>query len=391
MAVIKSFLEMTKKTSLFFFLLLFSFCSSSDQQSESLQIVTTTNVNSENEIVEDASDETTTTTLRQLSTSDYYDQMEFSISQDYFAQEIVVSNDVPQSIVDEYIEVQSLMNETIGSYNRYVMIIYTDNENSENVFKKLKEIHWPHELNIVDGYIVAAGCLTGSGYEINPPDVYAICLMDYKFVNNPHEAIERGLSDGQRKALLYHGWVHEYFHRYQRGYHRELNMGTPEVGTPSWWIEGAAIVFPNIWLSQNYQSISTFAGLEFQDVNVEGMDLNNWYKSIRRSAQGKSFPGDGCANYEFGVNDEQYETMRCFIGIANAYLAYITSYQTVWVDIPSDIYELGFAKSFEKHVGMTMDEFYIDFNAFLRDGDPESNPPEGFWPTEPINSFVSFP
>ena len=181
MAVIKSFLEMTKKASLFFFLLLFSICSSSDQQSDGSQIVTTTNVNSENEIVEDASDETTTTTLRQLSTSDYYDQMEFSISQDYFAQEIVVSNDVPQSIVDEYIEVQSLMNETIGSYNRYVMIIYTDNENSENVFKKLNEIHWPHELNIVDGYIVAAGCLTGSGYEVSPPDVYAICLMDYRF------------------------------------------------------------------------------------------------------------------------------------------------------------------------------------------------------------------
>lgn len=374
-------LVMTKSILLIPLFFLFSLCSNPTETQEPFFNQTTD---------ENPEETNATVPTKEFIISDYFDEMEFSVPQDYFAQEILVSEDVPQYVVDEYIEVQSLLNETVGSYNRYLMIIYTDNENSKNIFKRLEEVHWPFELNIVDGYLIASGCLTGSGYELNPPDVYALCLMDYNFVNNPHESIERGLSEAQRKAILYHGYIHEYFHRYQRAYHRELNMGTPEVGTPMWWIEGAAIVFPNIWLSQNYQNISAFEGLGFYDVNVEGMDLNSWYAWTKKEAMGVS-DYDRCNNYEFGKNEEQYETAQCFIGMANAYLAYITSYQTVWVDIPSDIYELGFAKSFEKHVGMTMDEFYVKFNAFLREGNPDDLPPEGFWPTEPINSFVSFP
>ena len=62
----------------------------------------------------------------------------------------------------------------------------------------------------------------------------------------------------------------------------------------------------------------------------------------------------------------------------------------LWVDIPSDYYELGFERSFEKHTSMTLDEFYVKFNAFIREADP-NNPPEGFFPKEPIDSYVTFP
>ena len=38
---------------------------------------------------------------------------------------------------------------------------------------------------------------------------------------------------------------------------------------------------------------------------------------------------------------------------------------------------------------MTLSEFYEQFNAFLRQTDP-NNPPEGFFPDEDIKSFVDF-
>ena len=46
--------------------------------------------------------------------------------------------------------------------------------------------------------------------------------------------------------------------------------------------------------------------------------------------------------------------------MATAYLAYLTLYKTVWIDILRDYYELGFCGSFEKHVGMTKQVFYDD-------------------------------
>jgi diadenosine tetraphosphate (Ap4A) HIT family hydrolase len=146
-------------------------------------------------------------------------------------------------------------------------------------------------------------------------------------------------------------------------------MGGPDDDTPAWWIEGAAIVFPNIWLRNNWQNFSVFRGLSFSDVDVEGMDLERWYRDTKRAAQGVSHQGNRCNDYVFGPAEESYETMRCFLGMANAYLAYLTSFQMVWVSIPNDVYDLGFEKSFRKHTNMSLQEFYEKCNAMKRDRD----------------------
>ena len=168
-------------------------------------------------------------------------------------------------------------------------------------FDKLKEIHWDQELTIIDGYLVGAGCLTGSGdWQVFPPDPYALCIMDYDFIEYPHNTAEWDASLAKRRAIIYHGWAHEYFHRYQRAFHYELNMGNLDtVDTHVWWIEGAAIVFPNIWLNQSWQNIDLFQGLSFDDVNVEGINLDEWYKNSRKAAQGQSHADDRCNNYMF--------------------------------------------------------------------------------------------
>ena len=54
--------------------------------------------------------------------------------------------------------------------------------------------------------------------------------------------------------------------------------------------------------------------------------------------------------------------------MAAPYLATLTSWQTVWIDIPRDFYdlELGFWGAIEKYTGMDTQTFYDNFNAFLR-------------------------
>ena len=323
----------------------------------------------------------------------HYIAVEYDKPQNVLAQEIVVATDVPQTIVDEYYEIQTMLNSVIGSYNRYVTVITTTNEYSQPVFDKLKEIHWDQELNIVNGYLVGAGCLTASGHwQVFPPDPYSLCIMDYDFLEYPHGTKEWNAPLPYRRAIIYHGYAHEYFHRYQRSYHYELNMGNLDsVDTPVWWIEGAAILFPNIWLNQNWQEIKLFKGLSFSDIDVEGVNLDMWYKNSRREAQGVFEDDTRCNNYMMTELDRSYDTSGfCFIGIANAYLAYITSYETVWVDIPKDIYDLTFEGSFQKHTNMTLDEFYDKFNSFMRDGDPDDLPPPGFFPDKPISEIVDF-
>lgn len=392
-----------KKTSLFLFLLLIT-CSGAqdeivDSQDSSDNIVEDTIVAevTPTDAIEDNDSENTNSSDGCSEKTEvhkcHYIEVEFDKPQQGFSQEIVVATDVPQTVVDEFYEIHTMLNDVIGAYNRYVTVVTTSNEFSQPVFDKLKEIHWDQELTIIDGYLVGAGCLTGSGdWQVFPPDPYALCIMDYDFIEYPHDTAEWDASLAKRRAIIYHGWAHEYFHRYQRAFHYELNMGNLDtVDTHVWWIEGAAIVFPNIWLNQSWQNIDLFQGLSFDDVNVEGINLDEWYKNSRKAAQGQSHADDRCNNYMFSKLDISYDTSGfCFIGIANAYLAYLTSYEVVWVDIPKDIYELSFEGSFEKHTGMTTDEFFEKFNSFMRQGDPNDPPPDGFFPDKPISEVVNF-
>ena len=80
-----------------------------------------------------------------------------------------------------------------------------------------------------------------------------------------------------------------------------------------------------------------------------------------------------------------------------SYLMYITSPQIALVDIMEDNWTLGFEGSFAKHVGLTLDLFYVEFNNFMKQGlvekgepwewaiSPNMIPPENFFLTpEPL-------
>ena len=93
---------------------------------------------------------------------------------------------------------------------------------------------------------------------------------------------------------------------------------------------------------------------------------------------------------EFTDKEEYRETAYCNWSIFNAYVAYISSYQALWVGIPRDYHKLGFDESFRKHVGITKEEAYENFKIFMNAEDPDSPAPVGFFPEGPITDYADF-
>ena len=102
--------------------------------------------------------------------------------------------------------------------------------------------------------------------------------------------------------------------------------------------------------------------------------------------------------------EENYETsVGCDVHIMASYLMYITSPQIALVDIMEDQWTLGFEGSFAKHVGLSLDQFYVEFNNFMKqgkvetgvpsewEGSPNMLPPKNFFLTpETLSEAVDF-
>ena len=324
-------------------------------------------------------------------------------------QELVTATDIPQSWRDEYREIQNAMNDLIGGYPYYLELMYTTDEFSQNVLDKLKEVNFGGDepVTSVDELEERGGCLTGSSIEIDSLGrevLYSLCIQQYPFMEGwDIDNKDFFTNENKYRLWLYHGWIHEYFHHYQgrSGLGKNGDMDQHNsVRAPKWWTEGSAVIFPSLWLNKNWYKLDKFKEYTPSDPSnhpdwtwgsssvEEITNLNKWFFENVTEARGET--GQCNKDHYFGPNEEYYgKPPSCWHGLANAYLAYLTSYQTIWVDIPRDYYALGFEGSFEKHTGMTLSEFYEQFNAFLRQTDP-NNPPEGFFPDGDIKSFVDF-
>ena len=81
---------------------------------------------------------------------------------------------------------------------------------------------------------------------------------------------------------------------------------------------------------------------------------------------------------------------QCDWAMSAYYLAYYASHQIMWVDIPRDMWAMGFPAAFQKHVGLTVDEFAESFSNFMNSGSPDDPPPEGFFTEKPLSELVDF-
>ena len=168
-----------------------------------------------------------------------------------------------------------------------------------------------------------------------------------------------------------------------------------DAGLAVWFIEGSANLFANIYFNQNYQKISTLKNYKLTEIDdINNINLNEWFKDVVTDLK----PGGVCEGYTLRLKDKYddkesnwMDARGCFRDIASsgpAYMAYLTSYQTVFVDIYKDFYELGWDASFEKHMGMTVNEFHEKWNTFMTTVPDE--PPLGFFPEGPLSDYVNF-
>jgi len=312
-------------------------------------------------------------------------------------QEYIAGLDVPAIVEQEFWEIQNDLNDIIGGYDRYLMFIFSENstqENTQPVFDRLKEVGYWEDTDLTLDTEGWWGCLNGVGYDKTPIDPYDLCILPYEWYLKTDNFYDPNYTTGpKKKAVAYHAWGHEYFHSYQRRYFLDKQREWDEA--PMWWAEGSATIFPDLWLRNNWDKFSAFSGLTFVDVAVEGMDVSETFKFQRRNIMGIEHGSSDIPEEKLllGTKDENGpygEGHYKFMGTANAHLAYLTSYETIWILIPRDVYELGFEASFLLHVGMTLQEFYDVHNDFMRQGHHDDDPPNGFYPEGDIKEYVDF-
>ena len=307
----------------------------------------------------------------------------------------VAGLDVPESMGLFYDEVQSLLNGSLGGYPNYAHVIWNEfgsDSDAKPVTDKIGELRG----SAVDLSDLSQNCLasenaaSGRSSVTNP---VSVCFETRDWTANPFGGNEGDFINGVKLAQHY---AHEYFHHYQgvhaleRGldYQSDRNEPSTTVQAPTWWVEPAAITFQNAWFKQYYNQLDLFASSEWDDVNLRIGDASSsqLFKQARRAIMGVS--GDlgmlsSCPeDWELTLLEERYDTETGCAAwrLAVPFLAYKTSYKVVWIDIPLSYYDLGFDGAFEKYYGKSKEELYADFNEFMRTGNAEDEPPQGWAP-----------
>jgi len=323
--------------------------------------------------------------------------------------EFVTGIDFPSDIEPRYKEVMNNLNGVLGGYPNYAFFSVNANgtdSDAKPVVNRLIEINWlDPEDNSLAGILAKTSCLsrsnTGDGCTSSTNQINT-CVGILSDITNPFGSEE---AQEIRHTKWFLGLAHEYFHVYQRahaldrGLDYQTDRDNPEttVQAPRWWIEGAAVLFQNAWFEQNWNSLSDFSGLSWNNVAVSIQEFSSasLLKEVRRGIlDSPGYNQTGCdPGWTMSYIEEDADTSSRCKGkyMATTYLAHITSYKTIWIDIPQDYYDLGFRGAFEKHVGMTNQEFYDSYNEFLRSGNPEDEPPIGWGtPDKPISEYADF-
>ena len=309
---------------------------------------------------------------------------------------------MPESMGLFYKEVQSVLNVSLGGYPNYAHVIWNEfgsASNAKPVTDKIGELRG----SAVDLSDLRQNCLasenakSGRSSETHP---VSVCYETRDWTADPFGGNEGDFINAVKLAQHY---AHEYFHHYQRvhalerglDYQSDRDEPSTTVQAPTWWVEPAAITFQNAWFRQYFNELEIFRESEWDDVNLRIGDASSgdFFKQARRAITGA--PGDigmlsNCPeDWKLTALEERYETETGCAAwrLAVPFLAYKTSYKVVWVDIPLSYYDLGFGGALEKYYGKPKEEFYTDFNAFMRSGSPEEDPPDGWAPnTEDIDN-----
>lgn len=333
---------------------------------------------------------------------------------------------------EQYEEWMKIMISVFGGYDNWVHAMYDINETGNtSVLAGLESLgyFYDNDGNSVEPSIDFVhdrkSCL--SGFAANA--IWDTASENWSFCNqpnpftDPHWEYDREVHFGETgfKFSTLNGYAHEYYHHVQRAH--DLAAGTifgnseDMVKAPTWYIEGTAQIVP-MWLLRDYfddLTISKELGLTYEQF-VEDAKLRNsvgggagWpdisFGLMKQALLGVADSNSYLADCDYADSrEENYETsVGCDVHIMASYLMYITSPQIALVDIMEDQWTLGFEGSFAKHVGLSLDQFYVEFNNFMKqgkvetgvpsewEGNPNMLPPKNFFLTpETLSEAVDF-
>ena len=322
------------------------------------------------------------------------------------------SDNIPQDLIDQHTEIHNYLIQIVGGYDGYVHITYELDGNNDSAILIL------NRLGVFNGHIQSIndihnvrGCLAGftafTGFNNvlwvldQPEKDYSFCVQPNP-LTDPHNSEYRIAEGDSYRYEIMHGWIHEYFHHYQKAHIFERALEDPvernPVGAPAWWVEGAAGIFPDLFMYEYFDQLSYTQTNNFgfdKYTMLKFSDLSTW---VWREEKAKfEDPNFSCLETE-----ASRDTAQCSWTYMNYYLAYYinlkenpnfdkipnTGLQVVWVKLLEDMHSLNFEGSFLKHVGISLNEFYQKYDDFIRNaGD---TPPENFFPTALLSELVDF-
>ena len=314
---------------------------------------------------------------------------------------------IPKEYESDYRQVLDWLIDMGLGYDRYVHIVYELDGGNEESLRTLAQLGLlikggtPYDdqpVSDISHIHDQRSCLSAFwGYAPNDRKRrYKFCILPNQYTEPDTELYRLNNPD----RFFYHDvlftLLHEYFHHVQSVHTLDLHMGmtgdccgiNTAVEAPPFWIEGAAVVFPHMFTKEKF--------FEFDYTKRNGLtddsvltDQVGYYREQKRKVQEEG--GQCYLGSRDGVGlDGVARHPQCNWGMAAYYLAYYSSHQIMWVDIPRDMWAMGFPAAFQKHVGLTVDEFAESYSNFMSSGSPDDPPPEGFYTEKPLSELVDF-
>jgi len=331
---------------------------------------------------------------------------------------ILYSESIPNDLRVYQSDIMNKLIKYVGGYDRWTHIMYEPDDQALEAIDALDKFDFFYDNNgqriepSLQFVHENRSCLSGFGRKQERYlNEYSICIQPNPLTDPYWEFDRKNVGDIPFRMMVLHGLVHEYYHHVQRAHTFERDDAMPNdccgltdpLNTPAWYVEGQAIVFPNLFIRDNFDDLQIVKDNGFQGIcdgdpsydwdtltgkfiAMAGCHFTQKYFYYRQEVIGESEWGE-CRGF---TNKEEYrDTALCAGGweMINFYIAYLTSFETLFIRFHEDIYELAFEETLKKHTGMYSDELYVSFNNFILDN---PTPPEGFFPDKPLNELVNF-
>ena len=302
---------------------------------------------------------------------------------------------VTPEMESEYRQWMGVLIDSLGGYDRWVHAVYEegspDSEN-QSVIDGLEELgffDYYESPPSIEAVFERRSCLSGFYSGVGDYDQYSFCNQPEHWTDSAREFHRDMMGEVYFSYEILHEFAHEYHHHVQKNHSfgkMEVSNGPgdpipPDGFAPTWYIEGSAGISPGWILRDNFDELPLSARLGLSYGDIEDTDLGNLIEPDCSPDGIQDFQGmePGPEGRKVTLAQEFYEGQQeSYLGYVepmqwgcmNLYLMHRISPQTYFVSLLEDNWELGWHGSFLKHTGVTMDEFYAEFEAEMESIDP---------------------